>query len=155
MSTLSCSRRFELSSRLPSSMETYRPPGAKALLHASLSLEGLQSADGVEHEGVPGPGWWCIDVGVVQDLIRAQRPDEVDVPRAADGGDTCPERLGELDRERPGRARRTVDENVISGLDPALVDVLECEEAAVCGSGGLLVAEVVRLERQAPVHARV
>jgi hypothetical protein len=42
--------------------------------------------------------------GVVDDLVGAERPDEVELAGAADPGDAGAERLGQLDRERPDAA---------------------------------------------------
>ena len=45
----------------------------------------------------------------------------VQIPRAAHGGDFGPERLGNLHRKRTHTTRRTIDQNLLPGLDLSLV----------------------------------
>ena len=55
--------------------------------------------------------------GVVDDVVGADRTDQVHVPGAAHAGDLGPERLGDLHRERADAAGGTIDEDLLAGLD--------------------------------------
>ena len=118
-----------------------------------LEWRGLQSADAVQDQVVARPLGWGVDAGVVQYLVGSEGSDEVEVLRAADGGYACSQGLGVLDGQRSRGSRCAVDEDVLSGSDCAAVDLLECEQPAVGGSGRLLVGEVGGLERQGAVGA--
>ena len=59
--------------------------------------------------------------GVVDDAVRAERLDQVDVPRAADAGDLRSERLGDLHGERPDATGGAVDQDFLSRLNLPLV----------------------------------
>jgi hypothetical protein len=61
-------------------------------------------------------------VAVVENAIRAQRRDEVELGRAAHTGDVGAERLGQLDRIRPDAAGGTDDEHGLAGLHAPSVD---------------------------------
>jgi hypothetical protein len=56
--------------------------------------------------------------GVVDDVIRADRPDELNVSCAAHAGHVRAERLGDLYGERAHATRRAVDQDMLSWLYP-------------------------------------
>jgi hypothetical protein len=58
-------------------------------------------------------------LGVVDDVVCAERSDHVHVPRAAHAGHLGAERLGDLHGERPYAARRADDQDLVPRLDPA------------------------------------
>jgi hypothetical protein len=58
---------------------------------------------------------------VVDHMVRAERAHELDVARAAYAGDISTVVLRELNRKRAHTARRAVDQDLLSGLDLALV----------------------------------
>ena len=53
---------------------------------------------------------------VVDDVVSAHRPDQLHVAGAAHPGHLCPERLGDLDGERPYAARCAGDQHRLPGL---------------------------------------
>src|SRR5207253_1367527 len=67
---------------------------------------------------------------VVDHVVRAERPHEIDVPGAADAGDFGPEPLRDLNGEGSDAARGAVDRDPLPGLDSGLVaQTLQCGEA--------------------------
>ena len=60
-------------------------------------------------------------LGVVDDSIRSQGPNQLEVPGAAHAGDFRTKRLGDLHRERPDASRRPVDQDPGPPSDPAHV----------------------------------
>jgi hypothetical protein len=63
---------------------------------------------------LPTPGE--IFLGVINDVICADGPDQVHISRAAYPGDLCAEELGDLDRERADASRRTVNQDLLAKL---------------------------------------
>ena len=59
--------------------------------------------------------------GVVDDVVGADGADQLHVPGAGHAGDLGTERLGDLHGERAHAARRPVDQDLLSGLDLAVV----------------------------------
>jgi len=73
-------------------------------------------------DGVVSPGAAReVLLGVVDDGIGADGPDEVDVPGAAHAGHLGTERFGDLDGEGADAAGRTVDQDLLSRLHPSPV----------------------------------
>jgi hypothetical protein len=66
-------------------------------------------ADQVQHDVVPLPVTGEVLDGVVDDVVRADRPEQVHVPRAANTGHLRTERLGNLHGERADTASRAID----------------------------------------------
>ena len=58
---------------------------------------------------------------VVDDVVCADRSDQVHLRRAAHAGHFCAERLGDLHRERADASPRAVDQDLLAGLDLALI----------------------------------
>jgi len=54
-----------------------------------------------------------VDMRVVDDVICAERSDQVHLRPAAHAGDYCPERLGDLHGERAHASRRTDDQYLL------------------------------------------
>src|SRR5829696_8842862 len=94
---------------------------------------------------------------VVDDPIRAERADDLQVPRTGHRGDMRAERLCDLHRERANAAARTVDEDSLPGLDTGLVaQALERRDPSHRQRGGLLKRQPRRLCGQAVLlRARV
>ena len=66
---------------------------------------------------LPAPGE--VLLGVVDDVVRAERADQVHVPRAAHAGHLRSERLRDLHREGAHASRRAVDQDLLPWLDPS------------------------------------
>src|SRR5260370_11052112 len=62
-----------------------------------------------------------IFLGIVNDVVCAERTDHVQISRIGDGGDFGSERLGDLYRECPYSTARTVNQDLLSGLDVSMV----------------------------------
>ena len=130
---------------------------------AAVRLAAAQDQPALGGEGAPagrrraGPGQLEDDVvapaapgevlaGVVDDVVGAERPDQLQVPGAAHPGHLGAEPLGQLDGEGADAARRPDDQDLVARLDPSLV-----AQALQGGQGGqrdgrrLLEAEVGRL----------
>jgi hypothetical protein len=88
-------------------------------------------------------------LGVIDDLVCAERTDHVQFPRAVQAGHVRSERLGKLHGEATHTATRAIDQDPLSWPYPSLIaKTLEGDE---CGGGygrGLFKREVVRLRRQ-------
>jgi hypothetical protein len=76
---------------------------------------------GVENEVVTPPAPGEIFSRVIDDMIRADRPDHVHIPRAAHAGYVCAERLRDLDSERADASGRTVDQYLLPRLNVPFV----------------------------------
>src|ERR1700733_12930169 len=88
-------------------------------------------------------------LGVINDLICADGPDPVDIPRTAYAGHRCAERLGDLHGERTHASRRTVYQDFLARLNVALVaKTLQCRECTHRHSSRLLKRDVMRLHGQ-------
>ena len=103
-------------------------------------------ADVVEDEVVAlGPGGE-VDLRVVDDVVGADRADQLDVLRAADPGHLGAERLGDLHGERAHATGSAVDEDLLTGLDLAVVaQELERGRGGHADRGRLLEGEIGRL----------
>ena len=58
---------------------------------------------------------------VVDDPVRADRPEHVELPGAVHGGHVRSVRLGELHGDGPHTPTRAVDQDRLSRLDPSLI----------------------------------
>ena len=54
-----------------------------------------------------------VAVAVIDDMVRPQAPDQLDLGRAAHTGDLGTERLGDLHRERPDTSGGTDDQDLL------------------------------------------
>src|SRR5919204_641452 len=103
----------------------------------------------VEDEVVPLALLREVLAGVVDDVVGADRADQVHVPRAAHAGHVRSERLRKLHREGTDAARRTVDQDLLPGSHLALVAKrLQGDEAGQGSGRGVLEREVGRLRLQ-------
>ncbi len=96
---------------------THIPLGFKTRLYADN--EWFPTV--VENEVVPLPTFGEILLGVVNDTICTDRSDHVQIPRTAYASDIGAERLGDLNSERPYASRRTVNQDLLPGLNLSLV----------------------------------
>src|SRR6516225_9131818 len=78
-------------------------------------------ADQVEEHVVAVPGRGEVLPGVIEDTVRAERPDQAGIPGAADAGDLSAERLGDLDGERSHAPGCSVDQHLVTRPDLPLV----------------------------------
>src|SRR5437870_10786906 len=89
---------------------------------------------------------------VIDNAIGADRFDKIDIARAANAGDFGAERLGDLDGESANAARRTVDQNLLSGLNvPFVAQSLQCREPGNRDRTGLLKGDVRRLQNNSAI----
>jgi hypothetical protein len=103
----------------------------------------------VEDEVVARPTLGEIFLGVVDDVVCADRSDHVHVPCAADSGHFRSQRFGYLNRERPHASRRTIDQHLLSRLNlPVIAKSPEGDESGNGHGRGLLKREVSRFQRQ-------
>ena len=87
-----------------------------------------------------------VDARVVEHAVGAERTRLLDVARAADGGHVRPERLRDLDGERPDAAGGSVDQHPLTGLEPAVIaQPLERGQSGDPHRRGLLERDVRRL----------
>src|SRR5215467_2059909 len=75
----------------------------------------------VENKVVTLPTFHEILPGVINDMIRADRSDQVHIPRAAHASNFCAERLGDLHRESTHSSRRAVNQDLLPRLNVSLV----------------------------------
>jgi hypothetical protein len=75
----------------------------------------------LEDEIVALPTLGEVLVGVVDDVVCADRSDHVHVPRAAHAGHFGAEGLGNLHGERPNPSRRADDQDLVPRLDPSVI----------------------------------
>src|SRR6266511_3046695 len=93
---------------------------------------------------------------VVDDVVCSDRPDHVDVPRAADAGYLRPERLGDLHGERAHAPRRAVDQNLLARPNLALVaEPLQRGDRRQRHRRRLLEGQAGRLRRDCVANAHV
>ena len=93
---------------------------AARLQRAFASCE-RELADGVEDDVIRLAVLGEVFPRVVDNPVRANRPDDVSIPRAADGCDVCSECSGNLHRKRADAARRTIDQDILPRLHPSVV----------------------------------
>ena len=103
----------------------------------------------VEYEVVPLPRPREVHFRVVDDMVGADRSDQVHVPRAADASHLRAERLRNLHGKGSDAARGTVDQDLLSGPDLAVIADRQEGDGAGHGNGrGLLERQVGRLGHQ-------
>src|SRR5215208_5119968 len=86
---------------------------------------------------------------VIDDAICAERPDELDVPRAAHGCDVGTEHLRDLYRERAYASGSAVDQNLLARLDlPVVAQGLESRDRRHRDGRGFFEREARRLQRE-------
>src|SRR5437660_10069747 len=101
--------------------------------------------DEVEAVPVSGEVFTC----VIDDMVSADRPAHLHVPRAAHAGHFGAKRFGDLHGERTDAARGTVDQDLLTWLDLALVaKQLESSGCRYADGRGLLEREVGRLRNE-------
>src|SRR6266542_353309 len=104
---------------------------------------------GVENEVVTPPAPGEILLRVIDDLIRADRPDHFHIPRTAHAGDIGAERLRDLHGERTDASGRTVDQYLLPGINVTLApESLQRGEGRDGYGGRLLERHVTGLRDQ-------
>ena len=103
--------------RVPSAVREQCPPRCQC----TPGVRQRVVPDVVQDEVVARPSLGEVLAGVVDDVVGTDGPDHVHVLRAAHAGDLGAERLGDLDGERSDAARGAVDQDLLPGLDLALV----------------------------------
>ena len=97
----------------------------------------------VEQDVIAGAATREVFTGVVEDAIGAELSCLLDVARAADGVHLRAQCLGDLHREGADAARRTVDDDELPVLHPAVIpQALQCGEARERHGGSLVEREV-------------
>src|SRR5450756_1604140 len=90
----------------------------------------------IEYEVVSLPAEGEIFLGVIDRMVGAHRSDHVHIPRAAHTGHGRAERFGDLHGERTYTSRRTVDQNLLTRLNPSFVaQTLQGGECPCKGNG--------------------
>ena len=90
-----------------------------------------------------------VHLGVIDDVIGANRSNEIDFRRTAHAGDLRAERLGNLHRECADPTRSANDQDLLARLDAARVtQPLECREPSMRYRGRLCKRQVRRLWRE-------
>ena len=103
----------------------------------------------VEDEVVSRPTSGEVFLGVVDDVVGPDRADHLHVLRAADAGHLGTERLGDLHGVRADTTGCPIDQDLLSGLDLAVVaKKLEGGSRGYADSCGLLEAESGRLRHE-------
>src|SRR5436309_16015342 len=69
-----------------------------------------------KNEVIALPIFGEIFLGVINDLVCANRAHHVYIPRAAHGSDASPERFGKLHRKRSHTTTRTINQHLLSEL---------------------------------------
>ncbi len=91
-------------------ISTYRPPGARGRRSASTDRVSAMSRTTSNRRVAPRE----VLPGVVDHLVRAQVPEEVELVAVIDGRDLGPAQLRDLHRERPHAAARPVDQHPLA-----------------------------------------
>src|SRR2546426_778322 len=125
------------------------------LLQRTLALgEGVVPGH-VEYQVVPPPGLGEVLAGVIDDPVRADRADEVQVLRAGHARDVRSQHLGDLHGERPDTPRRPVDQDLLSTLEPSHIpETLQRGVRRNRDRGGLLECQVRGLSNESDVPNR-
>jgi hypothetical protein len=119
---------------------------AAAVERAARSAEGVL-ADRVEDRVVALAALREVVAGAIDDLIRAERADQLDGPGAADGGDVRTHALRQLDAGGADRAGRPVDKDAPPGLDVRLAEAGEGQGGAIGHGCSLVEADAIGHER--------
>src|SRR6267143_4430769 len=92
---------------------------------------------------------------VIDDVIRAERSDKIDIPRTADTGHIRAKRLGDLHRECAYASRGAVDQDLLPRLDLSFVaNSLQGGDARDVDRSRLLKCDVCWLDRDSSIRAR-
>ena len=118
----------------------YFPPGARAALHATFSLEGFSRSNRIEDEVVNLA--WGVLLRIINHCVRSEGRYQIQIRGAAHSGHDCPKVLGKLDRRRPYRAGGSVDKYLLPSSNGAFPEVVQGEEASVGNSRRFLVGQV-------------
>jgi hypothetical protein len=106
-------------------------------------------ADRIKDQIIALPTRGEVVVRVVDDMGRAKRARQVQVPGAAHAGDLGPEGPGKLDGERPDAARGAIDQHRLPGLKLAVVaQTLESDDARHRDGRGFLEGQIGRFGHQ-------
>src|SRR5437660_760744 len=109
----------------------------------------------VENHIVTLPGFGEIFFGVINDVIRAERPDHMQISRTTYTGHIRAERFRDLHREGSHTSRRPVNQDFLAGLNFSLVAKrLQSRDARDVDRSRLLKCDVCRLDRDGSVRAR-
>jgi hypothetical protein len=101
----------------------------------------------VEDEVVALAGSGEILLRVIDDPVRADRPEHLELPGAVHGGHVCSVRLGELHGDGPHTSTRAVDQDLLSRLGPSLIaETLDRDGSGGEHCRGLFEREVDRLQ---------
>ncbi len=123
---------------------------ASVLVQRSHHAPGRCAADHVE-DHVPGLGSVGeVIPGVVEDAVRADRAQHLQLRRAVHRGHVRPQDLGELDRERAEAPARSVDQDSLPAPDLPLAQERQCLASPVGYGRSVLVAQVRRHRRDRP-----
>src|SRR5437660_8683926 len=103
----------------------------------------------VENQIITLPTFGEILLGVINDVICADGPDRVHVPRTAYASNLCAKRFGDLHSERTHASGRTVNQDLLPRLNLSLVaKPLQCGECCHRYRSRLLKRHVTRLHDQ-------
>src|SRR5579864_3723450 len=83
----------------------------------TLVIENRMISVHRKNEVIPLPIFGEICLGVINDLVCANRAHHIHIPRAAHASDFSPERFGNLHRKRPHTTRRTMNQHLLSWLN--------------------------------------
>src|SRR5215831_9624072 len=103
----------------------------------------------VKNQVVTLPTFGEVLLGVINHAIRTDRSHHVHIPRTANAGNICAERLGDLHRKRTDTSRRTVNQDFLPRLNLSLVaKTLQSSECCNSYRSALLKRHVVWLYGQ-------
>ena len=130
---------------------------APTVVQRAFALPERLLADGVEHDVVGlAVGREVLD-RVVDDLVGAERPHDIDVVGVAHSGDQGAHVLGQLDGGGADRTRRAVDQDALPGSEACPRQAGHAEDCAIAHRSRLLERHAGRLrrDRSALPHAQV
>src|SRR5215469_5234333 len=103
----------------------------------------------VENQVITLPTFGEIIPGVINHVICADGLDHVHIPRTAYASNLRAKRFGALHSESTHTSRRTVNQDLLPGLNPSRVaQTLQCGDCRYRYGSGLLECDVVRLHDQ-------
>src|SRR6266542_6764933 len=92
---------------------------------------------------------------IIDDVICAERSNQIDIPCAAYAGHICTERFRDLHGERADASGRTVNQDLLPGLNFSFVaEGLQCRDSSYIDRSRFLKRQVRRFERNCSVCAR-
>src|SRR5438552_10859462 len=90
---------------------------------------------------------------VIDDVIRAERSNKIDIPRTADASHICAERLGDLHSECSHTSGRAVNQNLLPRLNLSFVaKALQRGDARYVERSRLLNSDVSRYQHDCPLN---